>query len=81
MQKYILGDIRKNTEITASIRQGCTGSTILKELKKKNKKWSKTWILQFHHGKCVVMSVGIWWNIIQSYPYELLPTGLEDVLE
>ena len=27
------------------------------------------------------MSVGIWWNIIQAYPYELLSTGLEHVLE
>ena len=27
------------------------------------------------------MSVGIWWNIIQEYPYELLSTGLEHVLE
>ena len=29
--------------------------------------WSKTWPLQFHPGKCVVMSVGIWWNIIQVW--------------
>ena len=27
------------------------------------------------------MSVGIWWNIIQAYTYELLSTGLEHVLE
>ena len=27
------------------------------------------------------MSVGIWWNIIQAYPYELLSTDLEHVLE
>ena len=40
-------------------------------------KWSKTWLLQFHPGK----SVGISWNIIQAYPYELLSTGLEHVLE
>ena len=25
--------------------------------------------LQFHPGKCAVMSLGIWWNIIQAYPY------------
>ena len=28
-----------------------------------------------------VISVGIWWNIIQAYSYELLSTGLEHVLE
>ena len=44
-------------------------------------KWSKTWLLQFHPGKCVVMSVGIRWNIIQAYPYDLLSTGPEHVLE
>ena len=44
-------------------------------------KWSKTCLLQFHPGKYVVMSVGIWWNIIQAYPYELLSTGLAHVLE
>ena len=44
-------------------------------------KSSETWLLQFHPGKCVVMPVGIWWNIIQVYPYELLSTGLDDVLE
>ena len=27
------------------------------------------------------MSVGIWWNIIPAYPYELLSTGLDHVLE
>ena len=43
--------------------------------------WSKTWLLQFHPGKCIVMYVGIWWNIIHAYPYELLSTGLEDGLE
>ena len=41
----------------------------------------KTWLLQFHHGKFVVMAVGIWWNIIQAYPYQLLSTGLEHGLE
>ena len=25
--------------------------------------------------------MGIWWNFIQAYPYELLSTGLEHVLE
>ena len=44
-------------------------------------KWSKTWLLQFHPGKCVVMSVGLWWNIIQAYPNKLMSTGLERVLE
>ena len=44
-------------------------------------KWSNNWLLQFHPGKCVFMSVGIWWNIIQAYQYELLSTGLEHVLE
>ena len=45
-------------------------------------KLSKTWILQFHPGKCVVISVGIWWNIIQVYPYDIyISTGLEHVLE
>ena len=29
----------------------------------------------------VVMPVGIWWNIIHAYPYELLSTWLEHVLE
>ena len=31
--------------------------------------WSNTWLLQFHPGKCVIMYVGIWWNIIQVHPY------------
>ena len=44
-------------------------------------KRSNTWLLQIHPGKCVVTSVGIWWNIIRAYPYELLSTALEHVLE
>ena len=43
--------------------------------------WSKTWLLHFHPVQCIVMSVGIWWYIIQAYPYELLSTGLKHVLE
>ena len=34
--------------------------------------WSQIWLLQFHHGKHVVIYGGIWWNIIQAYLYELL---------
>ena len=44
-------------------------------------KRSNAWLLHFHSRRCVVMSVGIWWNIMQAYPYELMSTGLEHVLE
>ena len=39
--------------------------------------WSKTSLLQFHSGKYVVMSVGIWWNGIHVYPHEFLSTSLD----
>ena len=48
------------------------GMNILQNDLHQMEKWSKTLLLQFHPGKCVVTSVGIWWNIIQAYPCELL---------
>ena len=57
------------------------GMNMLQNDLHQTEKWSKTWLLVFHPRKCVVMSVGIWWNINQAYPYELLSTGLEHVLE
>ena len=45
-------------------------------------KWSSTWLLRFHPGKCKVLTFGDMENIPgRTYPYSLLNTVLEHVDE
>ena len=55
---------------------------LLQEDLNKLEKWSETWLLRFHPGKCKVISIGESTGAhVCGYPYRLLDTSLEHIGE